>query len=54
MTLDIALYTLQDNVIYRTGKILHISGKIAVETIRGMLPNCKMGVLTVRLSLNYF
>jgi hypothetical protein len=31
--LDIILYMLQDNVICKTGKILHISGKIVVERI---------------------
>jgi hypothetical protein len=51
--LDITLYMLQDNVIYRTEKILHIFGKIAVEVIRGKLANCKKGVFTVRPSLNY-
>ena len=43
MTQNITLYTLQDNIIYRTGKILHISGRIAVEAIPGRLANCKMG-----------
>lgn len=54
VTQAIVQFMLQDNVIYRTGKTLHISGKIAVEAIRGKLANCKMGVFTVRLSLNYF
>jgi len=30
---DTILYMLQDNVICKTGKILHISGKIVVERI---------------------
>ena len=53
VTPDIALYMLQDNVICRIGKILHISGRIPVEAICGKLANCKMGVLTGRLPLNY-
>ncbi len=39
VTLDIAPYMLQDNVTYRTGKILHISGRIPVEAIRGRPAN---------------
>ena len=54
VTLAITLYMLRDNVIYRIGKILRISGRIPVEMIRRKLANCKMGVLTVRLSPNYF
>jgi hypothetical protein len=53
--LDITLYMSQDNVICKTGKILHISGKTLVETICGNLQlknGCFNGACFAEINLN--